>query len=141
MNSRRLKKAEDFVPCPEEENDELYPNGFFVFNITHLLRFLHSEDSTIPITTARVADFPRFSNGLDQNYVDSTDLSRPIIVAEIAPERYNVIDGNHRMEKARKSDVATLPCYRVPPTVHSRFLTSQRAYEAYIDYWNEKFVG
>lgn len=141
MRSRKLKHDKHFVPCPEEENDELYPNGIFLFNITHLLRYLQSDESHIPISDAVVAEFPRYTDSLDQDYVDSTDLQSPVIIAEIAPDRFNVIDGNHRMEKARKNHIEELPCYRVPPTMHTKFLTSQSAYEAYIDYWNEKLAG
>ena len=138
MNSNRLTKEDNFIPCPEEENDELYPNGIFVFNITRTLRYLQSDESKIPVSEARVTDFPGFSTERDEAYVDNTDLKRPVIIAEIAPGRFNVIDGNHRMAKARKNGVATLPCYRVTPETHTRFLTSHRAYDAYIDYWNEK---
>ena len=141
MSTRKLKLDEHFIPCPEEENDELYPNGIFVFNITHLLAYLQSDESRISVSEAKVSDFPRYTDGIDQDYVDNTNLKKPVILAEIAPDRLNVIDGNHRMEKARKNIVATVPCYRVPPTVHTRFLTSHRAYEAYIEYWNDKLAG
>ena len=106
MSNRQLKLDEHFVPCPEEEDDELYPNGIFVFNITHLLAYLQCDKSRILISEAQVSDFPRYNDGLDQDYVDNTDLKKPVILAELA-----------RMEKARKNNVATVPCYRVPPTV------------------------
>jgi hypothetical protein len=133
-----LSKNKNFIPCPEDEGDELFANGFFVFNITHLRRFLESNDSVTPLSELQVKDFPRFGNNLDEPYVDSTDLSEPVIVAEIAPGRHNLIDGNHRMEKARKNGIESLPGYEVPPQIHTRFLTSQNAYDSYIDYWNEK---
>ncbi len=61
-----------------------------------------------------------------------------MIIAEIAPKRYNLIDGHHRMEKARRSGVETLPCYTLDVTHHVNFLTTREAYDAYVKYWNGK---
>jgi len=119
----------------------MFPNGIFLYNITRLLKYLQSDDSNIPITVARVAEFSRFSSSLDETYIDTVDLGEPVVIAEIAPHRYNVIDGNHRMEKARRENVTELPCYRIAPEVHTLFLCSQDAYDHYIDYWNEKVDG
>lgn len=66
------------------------------------------------------------------------DLTKPIIIAEIAPNRYNIIDGNHRVEKAKRENIETLPAYRIKANYHVRFLTSQKSYLCYIDYWNDK---
>ena len=73
-----------------------------------------------------------------EEHIDTVDLVKPVVIAEIASQRYNVIDGHHRMEKARRESVTALPCYRITPEVHSLFLCSQEAYDSYIDYWNEK---
>ena len=64
-----------------------------------------------------------------------------MIIAEIAPQRYNLIDGHHRMKKARRSGVESLPCYKLDVTHHVNFLTTREAYGAYgayVEYWNEK---
>lgn len=136
--TKKLIPNKNFSPCEQELDDEMFPNGIFLFNITRLLEYLHSEDSDIPISDSRVADFPRFSSSLDEAHIDTVDLEKPVVIAEIAPKRYNVIDGHHRMEKARRASVTELPCYLVPPEVHTLFLCSQEAYDSYIDYWNEK---
>jgi len=70
--------------------------------------------------------------------VDSTDISTPVILAEISPGRYNLIDGNHRMEKARRMGVKNLVAYKLNVEQHIPFLTSKKAYLAYIEYWNSK---
>jgi hypothetical protein len=44
----------------------------------------------------------------------------------------------HRMEKARRSGIKEVPAYRLSVAQHIRFLTSQSAYIAYIEYWNSK---
>jgi len=56
---------------------------------------------------------------------------------EVAPGRFNLIDGKHRVEKAKRKGVTSLSCYRVPPEVHTQFLINQAAYEWYVNYWNE----
>jgi len=52
-----------------------------------------------------VKDFTADFSRLDESHLAGIDLSQPVILAEIAPGRFNVIDGNHRMEKARRSGI------------------------------------
>lgn len=68
----------------------------------------------------------------------AADLTRPVILAEIAPGRYNLIDGHHRVAKARREGVTWIPAYRIHCPEHVAFLTTKRAYEAYVHYWNSK---
>jgi hypothetical protein len=53
-----------------------------------------------------------------------------VILAEISPGRYNLIDGNHRVAKARREGVSSVLAYRC--LEHVAFLTSARAYEKYV---------
>lgn len=51
--------------------------------------------------------FKRHCKGhLNEEYLSSVILSQPVIQAEISPGCFVIIDGNHRMEKALKEDVA-----------------------------------
>ena len=59
-------------------------------------------------------------------------------MAEISPGRYNLIDGNHRMEKARRTGVVSMLAYKLNAEQHIRFLISREAYVAYVGYWNGK---
>ena len=36
LTTRKLKTNRRFTPCPIDDEDELYPNGIFVFNITKM---------------------------------------------------------------------------------------------------------
>jgi len=72
---------------------------------------------------------------IDESHLESVNLELPVIVAEIAPQRFNLIDGNHRMEKARRSAVETLSGYTLDVTQHVDFLTTEKAYDAYVSYW------
>lgn len=78
------------------------------------------------------------SAGLNEQALVAADLKRPVILAEIAPGRYNLIDGHHRVAKARRGGVPSIPAYRIRCPEHVAFLTSKRAYEAYVEYWNSK---
>jgi ParB-like chromosome segregation protein Spo0J len=37
--------------------------------------------------------------------MDSVEILRPVVLAEISPGQYNLIDGRHRMEKARRMGI------------------------------------
>jgi hypothetical protein len=75
---------------------------------------------------------------LNESHVDSVDISSPIILAEISPGRYNVIDGHHRLEKAYRIGFDNIYAYMLKAKQHLPFLTSQRAYKAFIEHWNSK---
>jgi hypothetical protein len=81
------------------------------------------------------------ATGLADAAIDAADLSRPILLAEIAPDRYNVVDGNHRVAKARREGLRCIPAHRLQCPEHVAFLTSTRAYETYVEYWNSKLDG
>jgi hypothetical protein len=135
---RQLTTDPHFTPCPAHAGDELFPNGIFEFNITAMLAFLQEHPDAVPLVDVSVAEHSSHDFQLDPAEYDSFDVSRPVILAEIAPGRYNLIDGNHRMEKARRLGMDTVRAYKFPPEVHMRFLTSAKGYHAYIEYWNLK---
>jgi len=144
FDSERVKSAEkliaddSFTPCPINDDDELFPNGIFVFNITKLLEHIEKNPNEIDLVKVEVADFSRSFSSIDESHVDSVEVSRPVILAEIAPGHYNLIDGNHRMEKARKMRTKSIFAYKLNVKQHLKFLTEKEAYLAYIEYWNRK---
>ena len=101
-----LKIDNGFTPCPCNSGDELFPNGIFEFNITKILE------------EVAVRDFCKNFSSIDESHMDSVDISVPVILAEIYPGLYNVIDGNHRMEKASKMGVNSMPAYRLNVNQH-----------------------
>ncbi len=129
----------DFKPCAVEINDELFPNGIFEFNITKLKAFINSNPDQFPLEEVDVKSLRWNSfSALDESTIQISNLSIPIILAEISPNRFNVIDGNHRLEKACRDKVKKLPAFRVYVDQHLAFLTSEKAYRLYVDYWNSK---
>ena len=75
---------------------------------------------------------------LNEDHLVLVDITRPIILAEISPGRYNVIDGNHRLERARRVGAKAISAYRIHVHQHINFLTEKSAYLANVKYWNNK---
>ena len=137
-SAEKLTVDEDFVPCPVKKGDELYPHGIFVFSITKMIEYIRDNNDKIELVEVTVADFPRAFSTIDESHVDSVDVSQPVLLAEISPGRYNLIDGNHRMDKARKMGISHILAYKLNVKQHMAFLTEKKAYISYIEYWNEK---
>jgi len=139
LQLRKLKVDKRFQPLSEDEGDEFYPNGIFEFNITKLLVFIKANPHTFQaeeVSVEFVRTFP--SSNLNESTIQVANIAEPIVLAEIAPDRYNVIDGNHRLEKAYRDGASKILAYKVRAEQHVAFLTSVTAYESYIEYWNSK---
>jgi hypothetical protein len=99
----RLRPNKRFQPCLINEGEEFFANGIFEFNITRILAFLDADPARYPVELTKVAAIVDYgSRNLDEATILAANLSRPILLAEIAPGRYNPIDGNHRIAKARR---------------------------------------
>jgi len=103
-----------------------------------MIEFINSHQEDFVPESVAVADFFQGFSSINEDHMDSVQISEPVILAEISPGRYNLIDGNHRMEKARRSGIENISAYRLSVDQHIRFLTSQKAYVAYVEYWNSK---
>jgi hypothetical protein len=135
----RLHLDPCFRPCEPQEGDEIYPNGIFEFNITRLLAYIDAA-GRFRAELVALGDIPHPGDSatLSEPAIVAADLSRPVILAEIAPSRDSLIDGHHRLAKARREGVPRIPAYRICCPEHVGFLTSTRAYKAYVEYWNSK---
>jgi len=138
IKSLILKIDENFKPAIPEKGDEYYPNGFFVFNITKMLEFIDDSKDKIELENISVKEYRRGTAVLNEDHVDKVDIGKPIILAEISPGKHNVIDGNHRIEKAYRMGKETIPAYILTARQHLPFLTTVEAYHAYVKYWNDK---
>lgn len=135
----KLKFDKKFQPCAAGPGDELFRNGIFEFNVSRLLAFIAAHAEQYPVASIEVAEIPDYgSNDLDEEAVSAANLLRPVLLAEIAPDRFNLIDGNHRLARARRDGALTLAAWRVRCPQHVAFLTTTVAYEKYVEYWNSK---
>jgi hypothetical protein len=135
---RKLKARADFVPLEIESGDEFYPNGIFEFNITKLARYIKESPDKFRPEPVNIGDFAGEFSSINEPHMESALSTEPVIIAEISPGRYNLIDGNHRMEQARRRGEKTIMGYKIGPRDHMRFITTKKGYSAYIEYWNEK---
>lgn len=103
-----------------------------------MLEHIHKNPDEFAIEEVAVCDFSSAFSSINESHMDSVEISQPVILAEIAPGRYNLIDGNHRIEKARKMGMKSMLAYRLNVEKHMKFLTSKKAYADYIAYWNGK---
>lgn len=139
VQTKKLSPAPHFVPPVTEEGDEFFPNGIFEFNITKLLTHIRTNPEKFPVEQVENKGLRSYSpSTLDEATVLKADVTTPIILGEIAPDRFNVIDGNHRLERAHREGLKAIPLYRVFAKQHMAFLTSVESYTKYIEYWNAK---
>lgn len=136
-----LKIDNDFTPCPVADGDELFPNGIFVFNITKIFEYIEKNPDSVTLEEVAVSDFPKAFSSINDPHVDSVEISKPVILAEIFPGRYNLIDGHHRVEKARRTGIKSVRAHKLNVHQHMRFLIDKEAYVAYVGYWNSKLKG
>jgi len=137
-NSLTLIPDKNFIPAEIAEGDEFFPNGIFEFNITRPIEHIKNNSETFIPENISVLEFNNSFSNIDEDYIDSVVFDEPVILAEIAPGRYNLIDGNHRMEKAKRLGLQNIMAYKLSPAQHIRFLTSRNSYDSYIIYWNDK---
>lgn len=139
---RKLALDNDFKPTVVSDGDEIFPNGIFEFNITKMIDFINSDiDTSIIKESVDVKTTRSGFSRINEEHLSSVDISIPIILAEISPGRYNVIDGNHRLEKAFRMGKAKIWAYKLGPSQHIKFLITKKGYEAYIEYWNNKLLN
>ena len=138
LKTNKMKADKGFTPYPVDDEDEMYPNGFFVFNITKMAEYIQHNLDKIACEDVLVKDYSTGFSTFTEDHLATVDVSKPIILAEISPGRFNVIDGNHRMEQARRLGMEKIPAYKLGPCQHVQFLTTEKGYLAYIEYWNSK---
>jgi hypothetical protein len=139
---KKLRVKRNFKPASVNDGDELFRNGIFIFNITKILEHIRSNPNEFTVEPISIGGFRIFEpSNLEEASIASADLSKSIILAEISPGKMNVIDGNHRLEKAFREKVDQLPSYSLRAEQHIAFLTSVEAYKEYVSYWNGKITN
>lgn len=146
---RLLSQERQKLPILPEVGDEIFCNGVFYFNVSALLDWLRQNPQPVVYTPIDMwfSSFPK-----EECYVDAADLTRPIVIAEIAPDYldfisdipehhwpsrgYACIDGHHRIEKANRMGIETLPAVVIRMEQHIQFL--YKGYDSYAEYWNSK---
>jgi hypothetical protein len=121
--------------------DEVFANGIFHFNISKILSDIKDGSIKFQSETILLEDWFRKNlrpSNLDEKHLLKVDISRPILLAEISPARYSIIDGNHRIEKAFREGKRSIKCYKVSSRQLLDYFTDKTGYLSYLDYWNGK---
>jgi hypothetical protein len=63
------------------------------------LGFVQEHADRFHVERVKLSEFPHYGDSphLNEEAIRLADLSRPILLAEISPGHYSVIDGNHRL--------------------------------------------
>lgn len=74
------------------DGDEFYPNGIFEFHITRMNEYINQHQGEFEKVEIDVEFYYRYfkNHDINQMYVEQANLERPVIFAEITPDRlYN----------------------------------------------------
>jgi hypothetical protein len=136
---KRMKLDPAFVPCEPVEGEEVFANGVIRWNISKMQEYIDAHPEEVEFKQMDMKLLTNEYTNLNLNHVPTVNLSTPIILVEFNPRiQDHLIDGRHRVTRARELGVTTLPAYKLTRDQHIPFLTSQTGYEAYVRYWNEK---
>lgn len=137
---KQMKENPDFIPCTAVEGDEMLGGFPFNWHITRATEWIKENLDQVELSIVQIgptgpgADSPR----LNDEFLPKADLTRPIIMVCMRPEFFRLIDGNHRVAKARRLGVNELPAYYLTQEQHRQFFTSDDMDKRYVDYWNGK---
>jgi hypothetical protein len=141
MNKRRkIKPDNKYKPLPTNEGDEIYPNGIFKFSISRILEHIMSGQLNPAKEEINVREwFKSHSRGsVNEEHLPTVDISKPVIQAEIRPGTFEIIDGNHRMERAYSDGVEFIESYKLKGEQLLPYFADIRGYKAFVEYWNSK---
>ena len=138
--SRKLKLDKNFEPLPNRDGDEIFRNGYFEFNITRIMEDISVGKLEVAEEPINISSWSRLhsSNTVNEDHLPSVDISKTVLQAEIRAGAYNIIDGNHRIEKARREGVKLINSYKMKGEQLLPYFIEKKGYEAFVEYWNSK---
>jgi hypothetical protein len=101
-----------------------------------MIEYIESNPDKFIPESVLVTDHCRFL-AINKKHMPNVVIGKPVILAEIATDRFNLIDGQHRMEKARREGIKEILAYKIRTPDHIPFLTTLQGYTSYIEYWND----
>jgi hypothetical protein len=104
------------------QDDEIFEGGYANWNITKLR--CHLKDRHFQIYSLNKEQYEKLITNdqkIVESKIDHVDLSEPIIVAKFKDDLHLVIDGLHRLRKAKNNNEENIYAYIVPKEVHKCF--------------------
>ncbi|WP_438315426.1 ParB N-terminal domain-containing protein [Sporosarcina sp. FA9] len=136
---KKLIVNENFKPYLAKSDDEVLGGFPFAWNISELEKWLGLHSDKVVCSTVKVSPTSLHMVTLTEAHIPTVDLSKPVIAVRNRPDMYRLIDGQHRVEKARRNGLAELPAYYINEIQHRQFFIHPKADQNYVDYYNEKF--
>ncbi len=140
QHPRLMKVDPKYVRCEQMEGDEIWRNGVMHFNVSRIIDDIESGKLSVIQEKIDVKKWNRtHSPGvINEEHMPNVVFSKPIIQAEIRHDMFVLIDGNHRMEKAKREGLEFIDSYKLSGEQLSHYLTSVERYQTYVRYWNSK---
>ena len=142
ISSRKtINIDKNYIPYNSKRGDEIFSVNYFKINITGILEHI-KNGSLMPIEERiDVSKWmsSHFRNGtLHESHLLNVDLSKPVIQAEVRPEHFELIDGNHRIIKALRQGVKYIDSYKLSNSQLIPFFCDRLTYERFVELWNEE---
>lgn len=105
-------------------------NGILIWDVTSILEDIeqHPDSYTIQtLSTALLADHN--DARVSHTRAMASDLTKPLVVAELSKDHLLLIDGNHRLYKARTLGLENIPCYYLSQRQQQHFIVHFRPSE------------
>ena len=115
VESRQIKLNKNYVPLPTQSGDEIYPNGIFNFAISRIIEDICSGKLAVEQEKINIQDWfkTHLRGSVTEEHLPAVDVSKPVIQAEIKPGFFEIIDGNHRMERAFREGTEFIDSYKL----------------------------
>lgn len=138
--SRKLMRDKNYKPLPTNQGDEIYPNGIFNFNISRILEHIVAGklDAEKELINVNKWFKTHIRGSVNEDHLPRVDITKPVLQAEIRPGIFEIIDGNHRLEKACRDNVEFIDSYKLKGEQLVAFFADVRGYVSYVEYWNSK---
>lgn len=138
--SRKIKFDNNYNPLPTYEGDEIYPNGVFNFSISRIIEHISSHQLDAGKEKINVKEWfkSHFHGSVNKEHLLTVDVTKPVIQAEIRPGIYEIIDGNHRMERAYRQKIEFIDSYKLRGEQLLPYFVDICGYKAFVEYWNSK---
>ena len=139
---RTLKLKKNYIPKKQiNEELEIYKNGIFNFFISKILEDIENGIFTPKKERINIKKWKNthFTNdSLNEEHLKTVNTRKPIIQAEISISKFEIIDGNHRFEKAFRDGRKTINTYKIYGEELISYFYDKQGYECFIKYWNSK---
>ncbi len=70
QSAKKLKINKSFKPCITENDDEIYQNGIFKFNISKLIEYIKNNSDEFELIEVMVDDFPKTFSSVNEQYAE-----------------------------------------------------------------------